>query len=257
MGETSVPHDGLGDRVRHARVRSGWTREQIAARAGMSWSGIAQIESGRRRNVRPDTLAALARTLGVTTDYLVHGGTERTQTFSHRAVLYADDEEFVTAIGRLVAESVELACPTRVITTQARAELLRAFLGKTAKRADFRDADELSGAPDAALATLREFAERATRRGAPWTHVVGDLSAASGFRANSGRWARFESIANLAFASLPLTMTCAYGRDAPPSILRIMRETHPEAGPAGGPVAANPDYVDPGHYVIGDAPRRI
>jgi transcriptional regulator with XRE-family HTH domain len=254
MGETRVPYEGLGDRVRHARVRRGLTREQIATQAGMSWSGIAQIESGRRRNVRPDTLAALARTLGVTTDYLVHGGTERAQTFSHRAVLYADDEEFVTAIGQLVVESVELTYPTRVITTEARVELLRAFLGKRAKRTDFRDADAFSGTPDAALGAVREFAERATARGAPWTHVVGDLSAASGFSTHSARWARFESIVNLALASLPLTMTCAYGRDAPPSILRIMRETHPETGPAGAPMAANSDYVDPGDYVIG---RRV
>ena len=54
--------------------RLGWTREALAFHSGLSWSAIAQVESGRRTNLRPSTLAALSRPLGVSIDYLVDGG---------------------------------------------------------------------------------------------------------------------------------------------------------------------------------------
>src|SRR3954452_1491173 len=98
---------GLGDRLRRARAGRGWTREQLAVEAAVSWSGIAQIESGRRRNVRPDTLAALARARDVGTDYLIHGSVWPPVMLTHQAVVYGSDDEFVDGVGRFLREGAE------------------------------------------------------------------------------------------------------------------------------------------------------
>src|SRR3984893_10169340 len=94
-GEGSAS-DGIGHRVRAARERLGWTREALAFHAGISWSAIAQVESGRRRNLRPSTLAALSRPLRVSIDYLVDGGQSPATMLEHSAFPYRADDEFRT-----------------------------------------------------------------------------------------------------------------------------------------------------------------
>src|SRR3954451_8074943 len=66
----SQPDAGIGDRLAGARRRLAWAREELAFKAGISWSAIPQIKSGRRPHPRPATLSALASALGVTIDYL-------------------------------------------------------------------------------------------------------------------------------------------------------------------------------------------
>ena len=64
----------IGETLRAARVRLGWSREALAYHAGMSWTAIAQIESGRRQDVRLSSLTALATALSVSVDYLIGAG---------------------------------------------------------------------------------------------------------------------------------------------------------------------------------------
>ena len=61
---------GQTQALRAARARAGWSRETLAHHSGVSWSAIAQIESGRRRDVRLSSLSALADALGVSVDEL-------------------------------------------------------------------------------------------------------------------------------------------------------------------------------------------
>src|ERR1700731_2892546 len=93
------PMGALGSRVRAARERRGWTREALAFHSGLSWSAIAQVESGRRSNVRPGTLAALSRPLGVSIDYLVRGSQSRLTMLEHSAFPYRSDDQFRTTMG--------------------------------------------------------------------------------------------------------------------------------------------------------------
>jgi excisionase family DNA binding protein len=55
------PGRQLGDRVKAARVRRGWTQRQLASHAQLSHSCVARVERG----VDMATLAALAEALGV------------------------------------------------------------------------------------------------------------------------------------------------------------------------------------------------
>src|SRR5438445_2751375 len=129
----SVRHDmsdgvGIGARVRAARERLGWTREALAFHAGLSWSAIAQVESGRRQNVRPSTLAALSRPLGVSIDYLVSGSPGRSTMLKHSAFRYGTDDHFRTRMEPFLANGIERSEAVLAVTTAANIELLREHL---------------------------------------------------------------------------------------------------------------------------------
>lgn len=53
----------FADLLRRYRVNAGLSQEALAARAGLSVSGIAALERGRRTAPRPDTVALLADAL--------------------------------------------------------------------------------------------------------------------------------------------------------------------------------------------------
>jgi transcriptional regulator with XRE-family HTH domain len=116
---------GIGSRVRAARERLGLTREALAFHSELSWSAIAQVESGRRTNVRPGTLAALSRPLGVSIDYLVGGSAPRRTMLEHSVFPYRTDDQFRTAIGPFLAEGIERSEALIAVTTGANIELLR------------------------------------------------------------------------------------------------------------------------------------
>src|ERR1700730_896640 len=94
----------IGPRVQAARERLGWTREALAFHSGLSWSAVAQVESGRRTNLRPSTLAALSRPLGVSIDYLVGCKLTRPAMLEHSVFPYRTDDQFRTIVGSFLAD---------------------------------------------------------------------------------------------------------------------------------------------------------
>jgi len=250
MGDGSgAEAPGLGDRLRHARLRRGLSREELAVNAAISWSGIAQIESGRRRNVRPDTLMALAEALEVTTDYLVAGAESRPVMLTHRALLYDSDESFVNTVGPLLAEGIERDEPAFVTTSDANIDLVREFLGGRQRQVEYLSAEDLYGTPGEAFSTYRGFVDRELRRGAPWTTIVGEPVWT---RRSEASLSRAESLANIVFADLPVTLVCGYDRRRlAPSILRHACATHPETI-SDGHVESSSEYVEPQTFVLRD-----
>jgi transcriptional regulator with XRE-family HTH domain len=59
----------MGERIRRARERKGWNQSELARRVHKSRQHLSQLEQGRQQP-RGELLIALARVLGVTTDYL-------------------------------------------------------------------------------------------------------------------------------------------------------------------------------------------
>jgi transcriptional regulator with XRE-family HTH domain len=241
---------GIGSRVRAARERLGWTREALAFHAGISWSAIAQVESGRRTNVRPSTLAALSRPLGVTIDYLVNGGASRPTMLDHSAFLYGTEDQFRTAIGPFLAEGVERSEATVAVTTPSNIELLREHLGVEARSVEFIDASCFYSTPIAALEAYRGFAEAKLQHGASWVRVVGEPLWPEGSDAEVRLWTRYESLLNLVFAASPMTIVCPYDeRFVGPEILSQAHLTHPHTVGDRG-FAPSPDYTDPGRFAL-------
>src|ERR1700674_2200625 len=150
---------GIGPRVRAARERLGWSREALAFHAGISWSAIAQVESGRRTNLRPSTLAALSRSLGVSIDYLVDGTPSLPTMLNHSAFPYSTDDQFRVTIGSFLAEGVDRSEGILAVTTAPNIELLREHLGKDANRVEFIDSKDFLTTPIAALEAFMAFCE--------------------------------------------------------------------------------------------------
>jgi transcriptional regulator with XRE-family HTH domain len=60
----------MGERVKQLRSAAGLTQQGLAVAAGLSMSVVSQIEQGTNEDPRLSTLAALARTFGVSLDNL-------------------------------------------------------------------------------------------------------------------------------------------------------------------------------------------
>jgi transcriptional regulator with XRE-family HTH domain len=63
--------EGFGQRVITARTTHGWTRRELAKRAGLHEQHLANVERGNRHRIEAETIIKLARALGCTTDYLL------------------------------------------------------------------------------------------------------------------------------------------------------------------------------------------
>jgi transcriptional regulator with XRE-family HTH domain len=57
--------------IRELRQKKGWTQTELARRAGVKQGVLSCIESGRTKNPRSDTLAAIAAALGVSVERLM------------------------------------------------------------------------------------------------------------------------------------------------------------------------------------------
>ena len=245
-------HSGIGTRVRAARERLGWSVEALAFHSGISWSGVAQVESGRRRNLRPGTLSALARTLGVSVDYLLDGGPTSPAMLEHRALLYRTDEELLNVAGPFLAAGVERSEASLAVTSRTNIDLLSDHLGTDAGRVKFVEATAWYRSPATALEAYTDFSTAKLGAGAPWVRIVGEPGPAWAGRSDSEirLWTRYESLLNLVFAAWPVTLLCAYDEGSVhPEIARQARLTHPHmVGQTAG--AGSPDYVDPTGFVL-------
>jgi transcriptional regulator with XRE-family HTH domain len=241
---------GIGSRVRAARERLGWTREALAFHAGISWSAVAQVESGRRTNLRPSTLAALARALRVSIDYLVDGGHPPPTMLDHSAFIYRTDAQFQTTMGSFLAQGIEHSEAILAVTTLGNIELLREHLGKDARSIEFIDSRLFLSSPIAALEAFGTFTETQLERGVPWVRVLGEPRWSERSETDVRLWTRFESLFNLVFAASPMTVACPYDeRSVAPEILRQARLTHPHTVSVEG-LSKSPDYADPRRFVL-------
>ena len=60
----------LGDRLKRERARKGWSQNELSRLSGVRQALISELESGKKRDTTGLALKRLARTLGVTMDYL-------------------------------------------------------------------------------------------------------------------------------------------------------------------------------------------
>lgn len=75
LAEQTVPQasetKNLGTKIRQRREQLGLSQQELARRLGMTQARISEIESGARPHVNLNNLRNLARTLGVSADYLI------------------------------------------------------------------------------------------------------------------------------------------------------------------------------------------
>jgi transcriptional regulator with XRE-family HTH domain len=250
--EGPVAEVGIGATLMAARARLGWSREALAFHSGVSWSAIAQIESGRRKDVRLSSLSMLADALDVTVDYLVRGGAAPTRPLlGHRLLRYGSDDELVRASLPFLLEGIERSEFVFVATTSANIELLRGALGTDTSRVQFADASDWYGSPRQALSAYHEVLEQRCREGAPWVRIIGEPGWAGRSSSDLKAWTRYEAVLNLALASAPATIVCPYDtRSAPRRVLVDAQRTHPTLQWVDH-VETSSSYCDPEDVLLG------
>jgi transcriptional regulator with XRE-family HTH domain len=226
------------------------TREALAFHSGLSWSAIAQVEAGRRTNVRPHTLQSLARALGVTIDYLVSGGGAPTPMLVHRALLYSTESEFLDVCVPFLTQGVERGEAVLAVTTEANLALLRGRLGRAARAVELAERDGWYCTPMTAVHQYREFLTRKLDSGAAWVRILGEPPRSMRPKGKSPLSARYESMLNLVFTSEPVSVLCPYDkRELGDEIQGQATVTHPETvGPNG--TVGSPNYADPLELVL-------
>jgi len=240
---------GIGLRLRAARARLGWTREALAFHSGVSWSGIAQVESGRRRDVRSGTLAALAGALGVTTDYLVLGRPSAMMC-DHRLLTYRTDEDLVAGAAPFLSDAFEQSGAGLAVASKRNISRLRQAVGRHADGVHFAESSGWHTSPLAALNAYEKFCGTMLDEGATWVRIVAELSWAGRSPAATRPWIRLESLLNLAFANLPVSIMCVCdARSMRPAIGRLLSITHPgQTGLRSGPGASS--EADPRAFLL-------
>ena len=203
---SNVDPSRIGETLKAARARLGWSRETLAHHSGVSWSAIAQIESGRRRDVRLSSLSALAEALGVSVDYLI-GSAKVTapQLLEHRLLTYGSEEEYLAAAIPFFAEGIERSECLLAVTTRDRPGSC-ANRSRRAGDVEFADSGGVVSLARTAMRRLPHIRQREDRGGSgldpdrrrdrPGEPVDAEEIAA---------WNRYEAFVNLAFASAPTT----------------------------------------------------
>jgi transcriptional regulator with XRE-family HTH domain len=238
----------IGGSLRSARLRAGWTREALARHSGLSFAGIAQIESGRRQEVRVSSLLALASALGVSVDYLL--GISATKLLGHSVLIYSSDAEYVASACPFLRDGLARSECALAVTATRQIGLLREALGDDAMYVEFADSSEWYGSSATALSRYRIFMKDRFERGAPWIRIIGEPVWAARSEAEVGEWARYESAINLSFASSPATIVCPYdARSVSDSVLAIGLRTHPEVAEAGN-ITPSGSYEDPEDFLL-------
>ncbi|HUZ29654.1 MAG TPA: MEDS domain-containing protein [Solirubrobacteraceae bacterium] len=241
---------GIGQRVRAARDRRGWSREALAYHTGLSWAAITQIESGRRTNLRQATLVGLAEVLGVTIDYLVCGRTPSPPMLEHQVLLYEGDEELGASAAPFLAGALANGEAALAVTTKANLKRLRRELGEGAKHVRFAGSSTWYRTPAAALSSYQSFVNDSVAAGAPWVRIVGEPVWNGRSAEEIQLWARYESWLNLAFRGAPLTLVCPYDLGAvSDEILELARTTHPAAHEHRS-VSPSAAYREPAEFIL-------
>jgi transcriptional regulator with XRE-family HTH domain len=222
--------------VRAARERRGWTREALAFYSGLSWSAIAQIESGRRSLLRPASLSALAGALDVTVDYLLgRVSSPDAAHLKHRVLRYATMKEFLATVLPCFDEGMARGDPLLAVTTPKNGRVLRrefATAGRQLRTADSgRWYQSLTGALDA----YRRFIDEKIDAGASSIRIIGEPVWSDPSTAEIDSWTRYEALINIALAGAPAEVICVYNTvTTPVGVLAGVDETHPETLDAGG-----------------------
>lgn len=242
----------LGGSLRSARERMGWSREALAYHSGLSWAAIAQIESGRRQEVRVSSLLALASALGVSVDYLVGGAaTVSPDLFRHRLLVYGSDDEYVAAVVPFLVEGLARSDAVLAAPSERQGGLLRDALGDDAKHVEFLDSVEWYRSLRGAATGYRTLVKERFERGAPWIRIIGDAVWAGRSAPQVAEWFRYEAMVNLALASSPTTIMCSYdGQTLPSEVLADARRTHPEFAGADD-VTPSHAYQEPTEFLLG------
>jgi AcrR family transcriptional regulator len=163
----------------------------------------------------------------------------------HEAFIYSSDDEFAAGLAPFLRDAVVAGHPALAVTTAARIGLLREALDADAAAVAFFDSDEWYRRPGAALVTWRSTLDENRLPGAQVARAIGEVP----FGTDTGRWTRYESLFNRAFAGRAAWVICPYDtRRLPDQVVADARRTHPVVSTSAGR-APSPEHFS--HQELG------
>ena len=163
--------------------------------------------------------------------------------FEHTALLYADEEEFVAGAAPFVAAGIAAGESVLAVTDERNRDLLVAALGTDADAVVFEAAEDRYVAPGDTLHAYQSFVAEHAAEGR--VRLLGEPVWKGRSTTELDAWMRYESLLNVAFAALPVSILCPYSTTRlDDQILRGAHCTHPHVC-AGGVTSRSGDYVSP------------
>jgi anti-sigma regulatory factor (Ser/Thr protein kinase) len=149
------------------------------------------------------------------------------EAFSHEALLYAGQDEFVDATLPFLRGGLEAGEPMLVVVSAAKIAMLRAELGGDADRVQFGDMDEIGTNPARIIPAWRNFVD-AQPAGRAF-RGIGEPIWADRSPAELAECQRHEALLNLAFAdSGAWRLLCPYDTATLPSdVIEEAHRSHP------------------------------
>jgi len=154
--------------------------------------------------------------------------TTRADAFRHEALLYAGDEQFVSATAQFIREGLSGDEAVLVAVIEPRASLLREGLGSDAPGVEFLDMAEVGRNPARIIPAWQEWAERNTAAGRAFRGVGEPIwTARTGIEILECQ--QHEQLLNTAFDAGPAwSLLCPYDVSTlPPEVIERAAHTHP------------------------------
>ncbi|MEV6033705.1 anti-sigma factor RsbA family regulatory protein [Nonomuraea sp. NPDC052116] len=148
------------------------------------------------------------------------------ESFTHPALLYRGDREYVAATSAFVRAGLALDEPVAIAVPARNLALIEAELGDDAKSVHLLDMQEAGRNPGRIIpAVLRDFADRHT---GGHVRIIGEPMWPGRTRTEYGAAAQHEALINLSFAGRRVTILCPYDADRlAPEVLQEAERTHP------------------------------
>ncbi len=174
------------------------------------------------------------------------------RTFHHRAVFYADEDEFLAATAAFLRAGLEAEEPAFVAVNEHKIELLKSALGGDAYMVKFVDMEFVGRNPARIIPIWREFIEECGGEDQP-VRGIGEPIWPGRSPDELIECEHHESLLNLAFADSPAwSLLCPYDRaNLGEEVLETAKRTHPHIG-ENGAHEASPHYAEPATAPLAD-----
>jgi anti-sigma regulatory factor (Ser/Thr protein kinase) len=148
--------------------------------------------------------------------------------FSHEALLYAGDDEFVSGTSSFIRDGLAAREPMLVVVSAPKIAALRDELGPDAADVLFADMADVGANPARIIPAWRAFVDDHASSGRPFRGIGEPISAERG-PAELVECQRHEALLNLAFADGPgWRLLCPYDTQAlQPDVIEEALRTHP------------------------------
>ena len=163
--------------------------------------------------------------------------------FEHTALVYGSDQAFMDVALPFVERGMQADEPTLVAVQARNVESLRSVLGGEPEGVTLVPVEQWY---ETSARTRDKFARWAIERTASGrARLIGEPPWAVGNEAQVRDWARYESVINVAFDGMPISLLCPYdSRELPPEIVEHAHRTHPVIA-EGDRALASEAYEDP------------